>query len=144
MPMNPAIKSSWTDNLRNPEAIQGHGTLRNEEGGRCCLDFLNQMCSDADMQAEPVLIPSAVGGCYGYADTKSGSGDEFFFIKDGYQTVVLTNACVEWSGVSERDPKVKWPQDGNNGASYHLSYLNDVEGLTLPEIAELIDNDETI
>jgi|SRR6185437_1083743 len=132
MPMNPKVKKQWCTELRAPEAIQGHDVLRNEDNGQCCLDFLNQMCSDAGYQSQPTQL---AGGHWGYSDVGANPAS----LEDGYQVAVLTEATMLYAGLNYSDPEVTY----KNG-KYHLSYLNDIKGLTLPEIATVIEDDDEL
>jgi len=126
MPMIPNVKAEWVRRLLDPEAEQGHDLLRNEVGGQCCLDFLNQMCSDAGYQPQPVQLEDLH---WGYEDPDADPA----YLEDELQVSVLTQACIEYAGLEDTDPEVPY-LDGK----YRLSYLNDVMRLALPQIAELI------
>jgi len=136
MPMIPEVKKLWIENLRNPDLVQGHGILRDSKGRQCCLDVLNQQCSDAGCQPQPVLVDNSE--IYGYADPSAKSD----ILEDGYQVTVLTEAAMAYAGIGQNDPEVRY-RDG----LFRLTYLND-EGLTgegplsLPEIADVIEADE--
>lgn len=132
MAMIPSVKDEWVRRVMDPEAKQGKDILRDENGNQCCLDFLNQMCSDAGYQPQPVQIDQ---GIYGYEDPEAAPTA----LEAGYQVTVLTQACIKYAGLSDDDPEVSY---GNS--KYRLSYLNDYMKLTLAEIGVLIRDDEEI
>lgn len=145
MPMNPDVKSRWVQALKTTDIEQGHNMLRDEQGRRCCLDFLNQQCSDDGHQPQPYQLNE--GGQWFYDDRLYGDEvevEESCYLDTldkglGLQSSVLTAACIEYAGLDDRDPSVKYRK-----GTYHLSYLNDVMELTFPQIAEIIENDETL
>jgi hypothetical protein len=145
MPMNPEVKARWVESLLEPGIEQGHNMLRDAEGKRCCLDILNQQCSDDGYQPQPRQLND--DGQWFYDDELYGDEleleDSCYLdtIEDGHglQSSVLTAACIEYAGLDDRDPSVKYRK-----GEYHLTYLNDVMELTFPEIAEIIKADETL
>lgn len=144
MAMNAKIKKEWCAKLEDPAAVQGHNVLRNKEGGQCCLDFLNQMASDAGIQDQPIFLKDEEIWSYDQND-----GDPVI-----HETLSLTWPTVAWAGLEDNDPLVKYtrtpaekegtPSSNDVGGKYHLSYLNDRLLKTLPEIAAIIRADDEL
>jgi len=138
MPMKQDIKTEWLRRLRQPERMQGVGVLRDVEGEQCCLDLLMEIAVERGVQSPPVLRTSE--RCYYYPDDSG-------FPESG----LLTQAVVEWSGVSYSDPFVRLDditRDKILSPSFEedisLSGLNDAGGVNFTEIADLIEADENI
>lgn len=132
MPMIPEVKEKWVSGLRDPDAKQGQDILRDAEGNQCCLDILNQMCSDAGYQDQPVQLEA---GHWGYNDPEASPS----VLEEGYQVTCLTTAAMIYAGLEDPDPEVNY-----KGGKYHLSYLNDMTGLNFLEIALVIEEDDEL
>jgi hypothetical protein len=122
--MNPEIKAEWLAALRDPEAKQTTGILNLVEPspvgpiGMCCLGVL---CEVAVKHG----VVERSRGTYG-AMKYRGDGDER--AEDG----VLPESVVTWAGLGSNNPRV-------DGGHTNLSNLNDDEGLSFAEIADIIE-----
>jgi hypothetical protein len=121
--MNPQVKAQWLTALRSGEYEQAKGALHrltassDEDGeervaGWCCYGVL---CDVAAKNGVQVI-------------RKSDSDREFEYF-DGDMSWLPTKV-YDWAGLDDRDPVV----DGKS-----LAYRNDFRGMSLAEIADLIE-----
>lgn len=115
--MDQVIKQLWIEALRSGEYEQTVGTLHNDEGF-CCLGVL----CDLAYKEGAVTRTRIDDKCYGYG-TRLEVG-------------VLPPEVVSWAGMEDDNPVVTEDGDGN---LFSLSELNDAEGWTFGEIADIIE-----
>lgn len=120
--MNPEIKTKWLSALRSGEYSQGERVLRDKDNNYCCLGVL----CDIAIKENPELAKWEKSTC-------DINGNEVYRVIDslGYEAYVLNPGVLEWSGLTENNPKV-------NGAEGSLAELND-QGHTFKEIADIIE-----
>lgn len=126
--MNPKVKAKWLAALRSGEYKQGTGVLRTDYTGEdkfCCLGVL----CDLAVQEGVTTLTRTNGGVYSYAQDGGGLG----------VTGTLPKVVREWAEVTTDNPLVKW-KSGNRYAHYSLTQLNDREGLSFDEIADVIED----
>jgi hypothetical protein len=147
MAMDAEIKAQWVAALREPERKQGLGKLRSAYGGQCCLDVLAELAANAGVLPQPVLeewedfddpestpdhpvMTQAEEYSYQWVDAAGG---------DHYETELLPNPVMKWAELDYSNPEVDY-----QGTPTYLSELNDVIGLSLAEIADLIEQDSSL
>jgi hypothetical protein len=122
--MDTEVKKAWLERLRNPKSRKAIGSLKDDEGGLCCLGHL---CK---------LFPNAKFIRGGFNEK-----DWYFLGRTGD----LPAKVREWAMLASEDPIVIY-----KGCKLTLSNLNDgdfspaneikrIRGLTLSQIADLID-----
>jgi hypothetical protein len=98
--MNQEIKARWVAALRDPSKKQGKNYLRNGWGNQCCLDVLCELAVADGILPEPVLH----GGEDGYYEYTWTSVNGY----QKYQSEVLPDPVVEWSGLLGENPVVSY------------------------------------
>jgi hypothetical protein len=129
--MNPEIKSRWVSKLREKGRKQTRSMLRDVNGGQCCLDVLNEVAIEDEVIEAPVLYIE--DGCYVYSNTTS-YGDPYL------ESDVLPRAVREWAGLDSIDPEIA----DSNGIGSPASHWNDYQYKTFPQIADMIEADESL
>lgn len=108
--------------LRNPKLKQAKGTLRGEDGCKCCLGHFCEFYRKETGRGRWVRL----------------DGGKWAFKTDGSYTAssgILPVRVVEWFGLKECNPMLT--RSGFPATS--ASHLNDTIGLSLPEIADLFE-----
>jgi hypothetical protein len=133
------IATKWTDRLRSDDVRQGKGFLtqlgQNGEEYDCCLGVLCKLAREAGLPLGRKEILSPSGGMI----VEYAREDEYGLRYD-LETSVLPRIVMEWAGIGSDDGAFM-----NNGESDNLASLNDgdalglLDGLTFPEIADVID-----
>lgn len=129
--MKPEIKARWVAALRDTEKYQKTmGALHsNKDGGFCCLGVL----CDLYLQDHGKEWAS-FDGASAYA----------FPRKDGWEYAVLPVEVQEWAGLREHNKAFAHnPRVWSSRNRYEsLATWNDDMGLSLPEIANLIEESD--
>lgn len=112
--MDPEKKALWCAALRSGKYPQSYGALRNASG-YCCMGVLSAISPFEEKQNSS-----------GY----SYWGDYGAAYESIPEVAVLSKNVKEWAGLDSCHPAI-------NGVT--LGRLNDVETLTFPEIADLIE-----
>lgn len=115
--MDQVIKQRWVEALRSGEYEQTIGTLHNDEGF-CCLGVLCDLA-----YKEGAVTRTRID------DMRHGYGTRL-------EVGVLPPEVVSWAGMEDSDPVVA--EDGDDGL-FTLAELNDEEGCTFEEIADIIE-----
>ena len=116
--MNPDVKKKWVEALRSGEYDQTTGWLTNEYGTKfCCLGVL------CDLYARETK------GKAGFVE--KGPGLQFES-ENGSSNAELTDDVQLWAGLESSSPEVY---------DTALMDLNDIEGFSFNEIADLIEED---
>lgn len=115
--MNPTVKKIWTDALRSGKYKQTRYLLKvkeNGEWGYCCLGVLCEEAAKAGVKLEvqETVKPDRVEVSFDYAFTS------------------LPDSVMKWAGLTSPTPRI-----GDQSAIG----LNDQEGKTFDQIADLID-----
>lgn len=116
--MNEDVKRQWVSALRSGEYEQGYERLKGD-GRFCCLGVLCDLAVDAGVvdgwrkKKVADLVLNSIGA-HGEVD-------------------FLPREVQEWAGIDEKNPVV---DDGET-----LTGLNDVEGLSFEEIANIIEEE---
>ena len=122
--MNQDVKQKWLAKLRDGTRVQGRGALRfvDREGTvrQCCLDVLHEVAVEEGVITPPILDVNQ----YYYLDE---DGDR--------ESGTLTSQVVNWAELDSADPSI----DAEGVGSSSLSGLNDTEGYTFEEIADVIE-----
>lgn len=143
--MNKEIKAKWVEALRDGTRTQGKGTLRNSDGGQCCLDVLCELSVDAGIMNPPQLFVS--GDRYIYIFTDEDTGIEM------HEGSLLPSIVVDWSGIRYRSPVVTVTKEvidpegkimANRGTKVALDMLNDTFAANFETIADFIEADEEL
>jgi hypothetical protein len=116
--MNPEIRAQWCAALRSGDYQQARKALYDGEG-YCCLGVLCDLAVKAGAVAERV-----------YTGTENEPG---FWQYDG-RGDYLPISVREWAGLDDGNPEVR-----TRTGLEPLGILNDENGLTFAEIADLID-----
>lgn len=145
MSMDPEIKAEWIAELRNPEAKQGTGVLRDADGSRCCLGVLCDIAVKHGVIPEPEwsdVVPVA-------AEYEDWSGT--VRIPASYTP---PDKVVVWSGIPNCNPLINltpelaervraagsWVRvNHDTGYRSSLAGINDA-GIPFAEIAQLIED----
>lgn len=124
--MRTDIKERWVNKLFEEGRKQAHGVLRDEYGGQCCLDVLCEIAVEDGVLPEPIFDEQTRNYCYIFTDNNNYPNWEY---------EILPSNVPTWAGLGEdeRDPVVLY-----DGSLQPLSNLNDIVGLSLPEIGEVI------
>ena len=151
--MNQEIKAQWVADLRDPNRKQCKGLLENDEGAQCCLGVLAEQGRRAGIIQPPILMLMDE-----YDENNEDQEAYVYLSEDGEREyLTLPEAIQRWSGLSESDPHVYYPQGNTKDRAYQgeegfsLAGLNDsytkedgTEGLTFIEIAAIIEADEDL
>ncbi len=118
--MNQVVKDKWVTRLRSDQDVQGFNCLCTTDGKKCCLGALT------DIYIEE----------YGLAwqDEMTGSGQPTGSKVFEEHWGSLPAVVQQWSGLNDDLPMVEF-----GGGPLTLSYLNDKEGLTFEQIADIIE-----
>lgn len=117
--MNEDVKRQWMAALRSGEYEQGYERLK-EDGRFCCLGVLCDLAVKAgvvDGWRKKKVTDAVILDSIGATD----------------ETDFLPREVQEWAGIDEKNPVV---DDGET-----LTGLNDVEGLSFEEIANIIEEE---
>jgi hypothetical protein len=117
--MRPEIKQRWIAALRSGKYQQAKSYL-NFNGRFCCLGVL---CD---------VVKEDVGGKW--AQVEEAPPASMFVVDDVMETGVLPPAVLKFAGL-HHNPEVRT----SNGHLKMLSQLNDNDGLSFSEIADLIE-----
>lgn len=124
--MKEDIKNTWVNALRSGKYKQGKNLLKLETNGQynyCCLGVLCELAVENKIIEESsikhFLFPSP-GGSHYFENGKS----------------YLEDKVLEWSGISTNNGKF---DTDKNGLPITLAKLNDDEGYTFEEIANVIE-----
>lgn len=115
--MNKDIKQKWVDALRSGQYKQGYGTLKNGEEEYCCLGVLCDLAVKEGVAQEKLLT--------------YGTALKYYY--DG-EASNLPGSVVGWASLEDTLTRVLY-----KGTTVSLSALNDVEGLTFNQVADLIE-----
>ena len=126
MPMNPERKAEWLTALRSGEYEQGTGYL-NRDGKFCCLGVATDLAVKAGLGE---WVEDYVHGVKGFVSTNNPVAPE------GSEVGLLPREVARWLGLEDVSPIVK---AGDFRGRQRLTYLNDDEGLSLEEIADLVE-----
>lgn len=121
--MNEEVKAAWVAGLRSGEYRQGRGYLNNN-GEFCCLGVL---CELAYQRGVTLKRPGLEGVAI-YGSKRPGMAEAW----------LPPDEVVEWAGLPDENPELTIAQD-DSGLTELTSELNDRLGLTLAEIADLIE-----
>jgi hypothetical protein len=121
--MDQEIKAEWVADLRSGKFEQTTGTLRDEQGS-CCLDVLCDQAVRKGIIDPPVFNKQELIFYYG-----SNSG-------------TLPDKVVKWAGLGEfeENPSVEYVNEDGDTEIASLAQLNDEDGLTFSQIADLIED----
>lgn len=130
--MNPDVKAQWLAALRSGDYKQVTGALKREfrrheydgvtEVGYCCLGVLCEVAVKND-----VIEPSVPQEGYTAYWTYDGANE------------TLPDGVREWAGLADISPSVPSPYGDGGTRIQELAYLNDDQGKTFAEIADLIE-----
>lgn len=112
--MNKEVKSLWVNALRSGEYIQGHTSLRTNDGHFCCLGVLCDL----------YMIETGIGQWR----------ERRFYIKGDESIAALLMDVAIWAGIPTEGKETN-PKLGERDAIG----LNDHEGYTFEQIADEID-----
>lgn len=132
--MNKEHVREWVDALRSGKYRQARGQLRDDEGKMCCLGLACELSGTGEWQELPA---SDLGG-YVTEDTLLA----YVTPSDkSWQTLPLE--VQAWLGF---EPGAPWPAYDNPGVQVpemgtmrHLAVLNDEDGFTFEQIADIIE-----
>jgi len=128
--VNQEIKSRWLAALRSDDYTQGRNYLRTTTVDvdpvvqHCCLGVLCELAVADGVVAAGEDRPSDFIRRWAFP---IGDG--------GYNDGTLPDEVMDWAGLSDSDPGVPFGDDD----SLMLSSVNDDEGLSFAEIANLIE-----
>ena len=124
--LKPEVKPLILAALRDPDAEQTKGHLM-DKSGMCCLGVITECAIKAGVQLRREWNDEE--GEYTYLYNLPGRDYE------SMDSAVLPTPVREWAGLRTSDPFI-----GAEG-DYHFSATtaNDLRGLTLPQIADLIE-----
>ena len=133
--MNQEIKAKWVNALRSGDYEQGQGALKNPNGQYCCLGVLCDLYDKHRMEefgAESSWTVDTV------------SLNEYISVLDHSEVGVPPNEVVDWAGLPDNNPEVLVDlEDEVGGETYQyelpIAELNDDQGLTFNELADLIE-----
>ena len=125
--MNPDVKQKWIAALRSGDYKQTREQLK-RQNSYCCLGVLT------DLYDKDETIESEDHWCedlYGYTCNGSWYKSES----------VLPQPVMEWAGLKEYNPTVKYPESKiySEEKILSLAYLNDHENLSFEQIADIIE-----
>lgn len=120
--MDEQIKEQWVKALRSGDYKQGKTRLETDEGF-CCLGVLCDLAVKAGIiERRPTAAIRGGVASYGVEGLTR-------------EISVLPRLVVDWAGLIDCNPLVRI-----NGHYYHaLSHMNDIEGSSFLEIADLIE-----
>lgn len=120
--MDQVIKQRWLTALRSGEYPQITGVLHNDEGF-CCLGVLSELA-----HKDGVV-------------TRTRTNDDYYAYGSEKAAGVLPAEVINWAGLEEPVPVVLLTlrQDAGDEVVYGLADLNDGEGWTFDEIADVIE-----
>ena len=127
--MNSDVKKKWVDKLKNGGLSQTNSALKTPDG-HCCLGVLCEVYSEeVGGEWEENSIDNVDGEplhCYSFLDSAT----------------VLPVVVMEWAELDETNPCVV-VENYNTAQSYEtsLAELNDDEGRTFEEIADIIESE---
>lgn len=114
--MKESVKQEWVAALRSGHYMQGHGYLRDRDGGHCCLGVL------CEIAVKHGVIPPA--------EIRPGDTVYSYICRDeGYDDIYLPEQVRDWAGLDSCNPTAN---------DITLSMLND-RYHTFDEIAEQIE-----
>jgi len=123
------IKKKWLKRLRDPNAKQGRGALKNKDGAMCCL---GELC---EIAVEEGIATVEFSRGYEYInDNITFMGAHTYIVDDEGQCSLLPEKVKEWAGLKSTSPSVVIGDDPYKA----LSALND-NGMPFTEIADLIE-----
>lgn len=120
--MDADIKQEWVRRLRSGDYKQGMAYLRRTDDTYCCLGVLCEIAVEQNVIPEPT-------------NTNSFLEDSYYAYGVG-NTGVLPKVVMAWAGLDDSVPDVYIPEFGR----VSLAGLNDGEGYTFDQIADVIDN----
>lgn len=127
--MNQDVKQKWIAALRSGDYKQTREQLRrNGENSYCCLGVLT------DLYDKDETVGSEDHWC----------GDLYSYTCEGAKykaESVLPQPVMEWAGLKDYNPSVKYSRDTTDSELdiLSLAYLNDHEYLSFEQIANLIE-----
>lgn len=119
------VRDAWVTALRSGRYLQAKSVLaaKGKDGIRhCVLGVLCDLAADAGVCKRVVLDPNSLLHCIGYSE-----GPRVYWL-------VIPHAVAEWAGLPERHVAVPF-----NGKLTALQALNDDEGLSFKQLADLIE-----
>lgn len=139
--MDTRIKYEWIEALRSGEYKQGRGTLRSYDNQYCCLGVLCDIAVKHGI-ADWYSIQGSIGPknsniIYIVAPPNADIGAEETETNHAY----LPSFIAEWAGLSEDD--CDWDGSPVIGGD-RATCLNDVSKLTFSEIADRIEDEESL
>ena len=127
--MNQDVKQKWIAALRSGDYKQTREQLRrNGENSYCCLGVLTDLYDkDETVKSEDRWCGDLYSYTCGEAKYKAES--------------VLPQPVMEWAGLEEYNPTVRYSLDTTDSELdiLSLAYLNDHEKLSFKQIADLIE-----
>lgn len=146
---NQQVMQQWYEDLLSGAYSQTKRTLQRVSPGDpdldagdvgfCCLGVLCDQAVKAGVIPDPSIYDEPLGG--GHVMDYGGGDPE---TEDGAGTAFLPPKVQEWAGLTDRNPWVTYvtpdfhDDDEVHTRSANLSDLNDEEGLSFAEIAELV------
>jgi len=112
--VKPEIKKQWTKDLRSGKYKQGKSVLRSKDNKYCCLGVL------CNIYSEEKGVPWTLGMGDFYGIHASGGA-------------VLPTVIRDWAGIES--------PCGRYGHNLSLTHLNDHDGKSFEEIADVIDKE---
>ena len=119
--MNKRVKKLWVAALRSGKYRQAKGALKKRNGAHCCLGVLCDLYSKEKKDLSFVW-----------------EGDEYYFDN---RTDAPSMSVRKWAGLDSNDEAVFTSVTGPNGRKLSLIDLNDEQGYTFEQIAEVIERD---
>lgn len=139
--MDPEVKQKWVARLRDLDGkeMQTNSVLRNDEGKMCCLGVLTEIAVEDGVIAPGELVPLPDYHCYTYRDGSELDSRGWYGIPP--QTV------GKWADFAESEYSAGGHDEVNTnpfvmyeGRLERLSVLNDEEGLSFGQIADLVED----
>ena len=159
MPMRPAIKDQFVNNLRNGKYPQARGSLitlveiEAEDGGPkqvtgyCCLGVLSDMAIRSGEIADQIRWQE------GSLETEIEVLDPDTGVWEEHHSQDLPLCVARWAGITDKRPDdptdpvdrrvVRQPNNPRFGAKRAID-LNDTDMLSFPEIADRIEADPLV
>lgn len=117
--MKETVKKLWVEKLRDPETKQAFGRLRDGD----CFCVLGVLCE--------LAVENGIAKREDYSEEGHGWVYED---KTGMSANLPTDAIVDWAGLDFQRMQLNY-----EGSINAITYLNDVEQLSFPHFADLIE-----